>query len=342
MSVSSISGFGPSLARARGDEPAPAFALRSLGSLRLAVAPRPRRPLAAIHVAADGASLKIVRPLPGGGHETLFEEHAPLPRPEDASHDEWAAQLIETFGRYGRLCGRHGAKTRASFARAFRRRGGAADLIARIREAATIGIDCLTERDESRLVCRGVFAAPPTSERRVLIAMDGETVNVILATNGEPVALWDLGLQRSLLVELAAAPLGLGDELATARLREEIRRIISSAFWRVVPASSGCAVAVGGAARLVRGLCGGRKDLYASSLRRTNDVLATHWLREWVSPHRTAERDRLLLRALMLEGLVEYLDLDRVEATDAGPLEGMLRDAADASARAVTSLSAIS
>jgi hypothetical protein len=342
----------------------------SRDALRLEPPPWLRRAVAAVHVGADDVACKIVRPLPGGGHETLHAERAPLLRADDATIECREEELGDLFERYGRACWRHGALARATFGRAFRRREGASDVIARLRRQSAIEIEALSEREEARLLCRGVFAertsadgsladgsfadgsladsssagsspaGSASADSSIVIAMDGEMVTVVLAAGGEPAALWDLGLQRVRLREIARAELPRGADIAGARVREEIRGIVSSTFWRVVPRHAGRAIAVGGAARLVRGVVlRAGHELLASEMRETNAALTTHWLRESLSPGGGGEVDRLLFRALMLEGLVDYLGVQRLAASEGGPLEGLLRDAQDARATEVAALS---
>jgi exopolyphosphatase/guanosine-5'-triphosphate,3'-diphosphate pyrophosphatase len=294
---------------------------------RLSISPWPYRPLAAIQIGIEDVALKIVRPIVTGGHETVHMEREPL-RDDDAAPDQRADDLVEVLRRYGRACRQHGAIPRAAVGGNYLGRRGGAGLIAHARQETMMEIELVSEREEARLLCRGVLAARPASERVLLIGMDGDTVNLILAAGDQPVALWDLELDRARLLEVATAPSGLADDDAAARLRGEARRIVSKAQLGAVPSAVGRAIAVSGAGRLVRGLAGRHgNDVSASWLHRTNDVLMACWRSDWFFEHASPEAAVLLFRALVLEALVEHLGLQSMRACEAGLLDGMLVDA---------------
>jgi len=294
--------------------------------------PVPEPVLAAIDVGTNAVRLELARRLANGSLELLHQERDPVRPGEGVFKNgvilpEVAERLLSTLRRWGALCRRYHAQTRAVATSALREAKNKDEIIRRAREEAGLRLEVISGMEEARLITLGVLWGKPPSARSLCLDIGGGSTEVASALGDRPVALWSVSLGAVRLTEL----FGTSRSMSKKQLKL-LRGYVSEALTEGLPARIAGAprAALGSAGTIgaVVGYAAPEGTTHASARQISQAVedlveMSPVQRRKRFDPRRA---EVICAGAVILEGLVRHLGLESVTAVQRGLREGILVD----------------
>jgi exopolyphosphatase/guanosine-5'-triphosphate,3'-diphosphate pyrophosphatase len=298
---------------------------------RRPVSPRPVGPLAAIDVGTNAVRLEVARPLPDGSLETLHQERDPV-RPGEGVFETGSMprpvvdRLVAVLRRYGALCRRDGARVRAVATSALREARNQAEIMRRVRRETGLELEVVSGREEARLICLGVLRGQPPRQRSLVLDIGGGSTEVATARGEEPEALFSVALGAVRLTEVFEARGRIGKGKLAA-----MRAMAAEAFRDSLPARlphPRHALGSSGTIGAVVGFAGGKQARQARfrDVREAVEALARMTPAERRRHFDPRRAEIVAAGAVILEGAMRQLALDRVTAVETGLRNGVLVD----------------
>jgi exopolyphosphatase/guanosine-5'-triphosphate,3'-diphosphate pyrophosphatase len=294
----------------------------------------PGRPakFAAIDVGTNAVRLKIVR-VAGDGSLHTIEQVRDAIRPGEGVFETGRMpphvqeRLVATMRRYMVLARRHDARVRAVATSSLRDARNAREVLTRVEQEAGLHLEVISGLEEARLVCLGVLSGAAPNRRTFVLDIGGGSTEVALATGEHPDELWSLGLGTVRLTEIFPADgkvtgkqLKLMRRYARDVTQESIRREVRGAA-RIGLGSSGttkmlCAHAGDGRGRRIP----------AEQISSVVESVAKMEVEERVRRFGAQRADVIVAGAVVLEAVASYLDVEAIEAVEAGLRDGLVLD----------------
>lgn len=212
-----------------------------------------------------------------------------------------AIAMAEILIRFQRAAELRGAAIRAVATQAFRTLPNHQHLLKRLPRVTRVALEVISDREAARLVCLGALSGRPPGHRTLVVDVAEETTSLILADGEQPLALWRLAVGTGCLMPRAGAT-GGRDRLRAASWKRQLQQALALAHLHAARGAAGEAVLIrprelnpatasgGGAAA-----SGGGKVAY-------------------------------LVAITFVEEIASYLHIRRVQATEAGLHDGILRE----------------
>lgn len=289
--------------------------------------------IAAIDVGTNAVRLEIARVHPDGSLETLHQDRSPI-RPGEGTFSSGAMsaevvdRLLSTLRRYGALCRRFHARTRAVATSAVREAKNRQEIIRRVKAEAGLELEVVSGREEARLICMGVLNGRPPSSRSLVIDIGGGSTEVATAVGDRPTNLWSVPLGAVRVSELFEADGKVGKK-KLALMREYAREVVAGSVPRAqVPRFKTALGSSGTINALVAWAA--EEDTYprvsARIISRAAEALAAMSFEER-EPHFDSRRAEIIVGgAVVLEQAMEHLGLESITAVDRGLRTGLLFD----------------
>lgn len=297
--------------------------------------PPPRRGetvYGAIDVGTNAMRLELARRRPDGslGFEVLHQERDPV-RPGEGVFKtgtirrEVADRLIATLRRYGALCRRFNAVSRAVATSAVREAKNKDEIVRRARREAGVELEVISGQEEARLICLGVLDDRPARARSLVVDIGGGSTELARAQGNSPSQLHSLELGAVRLAELfdaagkvSAEKLGLMRQYVRQILEERLPREVGQGVQRCFGSS--------GTIRSIVVFANDATEASARQLTRATEELAA------LDPERRRKRfdprraDIVVSGAVILEGIVQRLRIPTVVSVDRGLRDGLIID----------------
>lgn len=288
--------------------------------------------LAAIDIGTNAVRLEIARVGPDGSVETLHSERDPV-RPGEglfktgAISREVQDRLISALRRYAAVCRRYGARIRAVGTSAVREARNREDVVQRARREAGVQIEVLSGREEARLICLGVLRGKPQLSRSLCIDIGGGSTEVAFAYGEKPRHLWSVNLGAVRLTELFELKGKVGPrQLALVRgfVAETVAEVMPRRIAYAPSSALGSSGTIGAVVAFARkeGFGHASRRQVARAVERLAQMDADK-RRKRFDPRRA---DIIVAGAVILEGVMRHLSIDKVTAVDRGLREGVLYD----------------
>jgi exopolyphosphatase / guanosine-5'-triphosphate,3'-diphosphate pyrophosphatase len=287
--------------------------------------------LAAIDVGTNAVRLEIARPLADGSLETLHQERDPV-RPGEgvfatgAIARPVADRLLATLRRYGALCRRHGARTRAVATSAVREARNKDEIVRRARDEAGIELEVVSGREEARLICLGVLAGRNPGSRALVLDIGGGSTEVAPAVGDKPSDLFSVALGAVRLTEIFSS----SNRVSPERLAV-MRSFAAEAFRDSLPPKLPryrAALGSSGTINAIVAAQGDGRKLTRRRLERAVEEMAGMTLAERRRRYEPRRAEIIVAGAVILEAAMRQLGLEAVIAVDQGLRDGVLRDLA--------------
>lgn len=288
--------------------------------------------LGAIDVGTNAVRLELARVLPDGSLETLHTERDPV-RPGEGLFKsgviarEVASRLVATLRRYGALCERYGARTRAVATSALREARNRDDIVRRVKREANLTLDVVSGREEARLICLGVLHGKQPHQKSLCIDIGGGSTEVIFAAGEQPRDLWSVDLGAVRLTEL----FDVKDALPKKKLRlmrdyarEMLGERIKTPLKGLPSGAVGSSGTIGAIVAFARSEGVGHATF--DEISRAVEALAemdSEKRRKRFDPRRA---DIVVAGAVVLEAAMQRLHVHTITAVDRGLREGILYD----------------
>ena len=286
----------------------------------------------AIDVGTNAMRLELARPRGdgSGGYEVLHQERDPV-RPGEgvfkngSLRRDVADRVIATLRRYGQLCHRFGAVTRAVATSAVREAKNRDEIVRRARREASVELEVISGQEEARLICLGVLDELPASARSLVIDIGGGSTEIARAQGSQPSELFSLELGAVRLTELFDAS-GKIDSEKLSLMRAYVRQVLEERLPRDSARGTTRVFGSSGTIRSVVMFGADGPEASARQLARAVDELAS------MPPDRRRKRfdqhraDIVVAGAVILEGIVQRLRLPQVTTVDRGLRDGLIID----------------
>ncbi len=288
--------------------------------------------LAAIDVGTNAIRLEIARPLPDGSLETLHQERDAV-RPGEGVFStggipqDVADRLLSTLRRYGALCRRFGATTRAVATSALRESNNREAIIRRARNEAGLELEIVSGKEEARLICLGVLHGKPPNARSLVVDIGGGSTEVAFAVGERPSDLWSVAIGAVRLTEIFEA----GAKVSAKKL-ELMRRFADEAFREAIPAwdrrMPRSALGSSGTINAVVGFAASEGTPHTTSKQITRAVerLADMSIGERRRVFDSKRAEIVVAGAVVLETAMRHLHLQTISAVDRSLRDGLLVD----------------
>lgn len=288
--------------------------------------------LAAIDVGTNAVRLEIARPLPDGSLETLHQERDAV-RPGEGVFTtggippEVADRLLSTLRRYGALCKRFGAVTRAVATSALRESNNREAIVRRARKEAGLELEVVSGREEARLICLGVLHGKPASARSLVVDIGGGSTEVAFAIGERPQNLWSVAIGAVRLTQIFEA-----DGKVGAKKLELMRRFADEAFREAIPTwdRKMPSIALGSSgtinALLAYASAGGAGQATPKEISKAVERLADMTLAQRRQKFDSRRAEIIVAGAVVLETAARHLRLRSISTVDRGLRDGVLVD----------------
>ncbi len=293
--------------------------------------PRPAK-FAAIDVGTNAVRLKIVR-VAGDGTIHPIEQLRDAIRPGEGVFETGCMpehvqdRLVATMRRYMVLARRHDAKVRAVATSSLRDARNAGEVLARVEQEAGLHLEVISGLEEARLVCLGVLHGAAPDRRAFVIDVGGGSTEVALATGEHPDELWSLGLGTVRLTEIFPA-----DGKVTGKqlklMRRYARDVTRESIRREVRGAARFALCSSGTTRVLCAYAGeGRASrIPAEQVSSVVESVAKMDMEERVRRFGDQRADVVVAGAVVLEAVAGHLEVEAIEAVDAGLRDGLMID----------------
>lgn len=287
--------------------------------------------LAAIDVGTNAVRLEIASAFPDGSLETLHTERDPV-RPGEGLFKtgliskEVETRLVSTLRRYASVCRRHGARVRAVATSALREAKNRDEIVKRLKREAGLTLEVVSGREEARLICLGVLAGKPESQRSLCIDIGGGSTEVISAEGEQPRALWSVDIGAVRMTELFDVR-GEVPRRQLTLMRSFARELMEESIPVGLPVPSsalGSSGTIGAIVAFARAEGVGHASLLEIS--RTVEALADMDLEKRRKRFDPRRADIVTAGAVILESVMKHLKVQSITAVDRGLREGVLVD----------------
>jgi exopolyphosphatase/guanosine-5'-triphosphate,3'-diphosphate pyrophosphatase len=288
--------------------------------------------LAAIDVGTNAIRLEIARPSADGSLETLHQERDAV-RPGEGVFTtgeitkDVADRLLSTLRRYGALCRRFGATTRAVATSALRESRNREAIVRRARDEAGLELEIVSGREEARLICLGVLQGKAAQARSLVVDIGGGSTEVAFAIGERPVQLWSVSVGAVRLTEIFEA----SGKVSPAKL-EIMRRFADEAFREAIPrwdrSMPRTAVGSSGTINTVVRYAASEGTVRATEkqITQTTEAIAEMPLNERRRIFDSKRAEIIVAGAVVLEAVMKHLRLQSITGVDRGLRDGVLVD----------------
>lgn len=286
--------------------------------------------LGAIDVGTNAMRLELARPRPDGGYEILHQERDPV-RPGEGvfatgtMRRDVADRIVATLRRYGALCRRFHAVTRAVATSAVREAKNREEIVRRAKREAGLELEVISGQEEARLICLGVLDDRPAHARSLVVDIGGGSTEIARAQGSSPSELYSLELGAVRLTELFEAS-GKVNKEKLGLMRAYVRQVLEERLPRDAGRGVNRVFGSSGTIRSVVVFAADAPDATARQLSRAVEEIAS------LSPERRRKRfdahraDIVVAGAVILEGIVQRLRLPGVSTVDRGLRDGLIID----------------
>ena len=301
----------------------------------------PELTIAAIDLGSNAVRLTIGRSRPGRVIEVLCDEREPARlghevfRTGELSEDA-RSRVLEALARFASIIKRFRPDFVRVVATSALREASNYDVFVRTVKARTgLEIDVISGGEEARLLCLGALGPSPNPDRaQMVIDVGGGSTEVAVAKGDEVVRAKSLPLGTVRLTEvfLKHDPARKKEvKLLRAYVREILKARLEKDLIRSFRTSIACAGTAGAVATMIRGEDGPVASTPRVTASEVRDLLrelsrtsaAERARRPGVDPSRA---DVIVAGVAILDGLMDYLELEELEISRRGIRDGVVID----------------
>ena len=299
------------------------------------------RTIAAIDIGTSSVHLAIARIIDGARPEIIAQEKLPVRLGSGAKdmkslEPDAVDRTVEALRHFSAIANAHDAELHAVATSAVREADDPSQFLDRAKNEAGVEVHVIAGVEEARLIHLGALGAMPISDRtHLVIDIGGGSTELIVGKGLSPQLLRSLKMGHVRLTD-RFFPGGAADPESIAKCRSSIRSFLSRDAQTIrsagVEVAIGCSGTFETVAALTRHRAHGKER--RASIRRdevatvVEEIIAARLMEPWQTiPRVDAHRqDTILAGALLVEGLLNELQLDRFEVSPDALREGLLLD----------------